>query len=446
MKKFKKSLLLVLSFALVAVVSVTSTLAYLSAQDNEANVFTAGKVDIELVEQQRNADGTALEEFKQGKELLPIVGSAQGAKDEFGLPIAANYVDKIITVENTGKNDAWVRVLVGFPTALDAATADKMPLHWNVGNYFHADGTYTDGSAEVAYNWKAGALPYVVTVEGIEYNVYSFTYKTKLAAGEATVDPAIIGFYLDSRVNYDADLGVYTIDYGNGPEEIKNFDGNVVIPVVAQAVQYDGFETSADAAFEAAFPANADNVKAWLEGTKVTVARPANGAVRPIGYPVSGENAVVDGITVIDGSNAETNLRALYNGEKASDYVKGNLTVKNSYLDGTYAMNVYGDGSGDLIVENTDLRGWVSYSGFKTATFTNVTFGANSNPGIYNVVRPYSTIVFKDCEFNGTEFYFDKLPADATVTFENCTMNGAKIDGLDDIKVTYGTTDAVTIK
>ena len=444
MKKFKKSLLLVLSFALVAVVSVTSTLAYLSAQDNEANVFTAGKVDIELVEQQRNANGTALEEFKQGKELLPLVGSAQGAKDKFGLPTAANFVDKIITVENTGKNDAWVRVLVGFPTALDAATADKMPLHWNVGNYFHADGTYTDGSAEVAYNWKAGALPYVVTVEGIEYNVYSFTYKTKLAAGEATVDPAIIGFYLDSRVNYDADLGVYTIDYGTGPEEIKNFDGNVVIPVVAQAVQYDGFEASADAAFEAAFPANADNVKAWLEGTKVEVAKPANGAVRPAGILAEGANVVINGVTVVDGSDADTNLRALYTGDGKK--ITGNLTVKDSYLDGTYAMNVIGDDTGVLVVENTDLRGWVSYDGFKTATFTNVTFGANSNPGIYNVVRPYSTIVFKDCEFNGTEFYFDMLPAGDTVTFENCTMNGAKIDGLDDIKVTYGTKDVVTIK
>ena len=444
MKKFKKSLLLVLSFALVAVVSVTSTLAYLSAQDNEANVFTAGKVDIELVEQQRNADGTALEEFKQGKELLPLVGSAQGAKDKFGLPKAANYVDKIVTVENTGKNDAWVRVLVGFPTALDAAKEADMKLHWNVGNYFHADGTYTEGSAEVAYNWTAGALPYVVTVEGIEYNVYSFTYNTKLAAGQATVDPAIIGFYLDSRVNYDADLGVYTIDYGTGPEKIENFDGNVVIPVVAQAVQYDGFETSAAAAFEAAFPANADNVKAWLEGTKVEVARPTSGAVRPFGVLAEGKNVVINGVTVIDGSDADTNLRALYTGDGKK--ITGNLTVKDSYLDGTYAMNVIGDDTGVLVVENTDLRGWVSYDGFTTATFTNVTFGANSNPGIYNVVRPYSTIVFKDCEFNGTEFYFDKLPADATVTFENCTMNGAKIDGLDDIKVTYGTTNAVTIK
>ena len=437
MKKFKKSLLLVLSFALVAVVSVTSTLAYLSAQDNEANVFTAGQVDVELIEQQRNADGTALEEFKQGKELLPLVGSAQGAKDKFGLPTAANYVDKIVTVANTGRNDAWVRVLVGFPTALDAATADKMPLHWNIGNYFRADGTYTDGSAEVAYNWKAGALPYVVTVEGIEYNVYSFTYKTKLAAGEATVDPAIVGLYLDSRVNYDADLGEYTIDYGEGPVALEGFDGNVVMPVIAQAVQADGFETS-DAAFEAAFPANADNVKAWLEGTKVEVARPTSGAVRPAGILAGGTNVVINGVTVIDGSDADTNLRALYTGDGKK--IIGNLTVKDSYLDGTYAMNVIGDDTGVLVVENTDLRGWVSYDGFTTATFTNVTFGANSNPGIYNVVRPYSTITFVNCDFDGTEFWFDKLEG-ATVTFENCTMNNKKIESLNDINVVYGTVE-----
>lgn len=434
MKKMKKSLLLVLSFALVAVVSVTSTLAYLSAQDNEVNVFTVGQVDIELVEQQRNSDGTALEEFKQGKELLPLVGSAQGEKDKFGLPTAANYVDKIVTVANTGKNDAWVRILIGFPKSLDADTASAMPLHWNIGNKFHADGTYTEGSTDVDYNWEASALNYTVTVEGIEYNVYSYTYNKVLAAGEATLDPAIIGFYLDSRVNYDADLGVYTIDYGNGPEEIEGFDGNVVIPVVAQAVQYDGFETNANDAFDAAFPQTAENVKNWLEGTKVVVARPETGAVRPAGILV--ETNTISGVTVIDSSDENTNLRALYTGD--GKRINGDLTITDSYLDGTYAMNVIGDGTGVLTVSNTDLRGWVSYDGFTAATFTNVTFGENTNPEIYNTVRPYSQITFVNCDFDGTEFWFDKVKG-ATVTFENCTINGKKIASLDDINVVYGT-------
>lgn len=445
MKKFKKTLLMALSFALVAVVSVASTLAYLSAQDNAASVFTAGQVDIELIEQQRNADRTALEDFKQGKELLPIVGSAQGEKDKFGLPTAANYVDKIVTVKNTGRNDAWVRVLVGFPVALDHADASKMPLHWNIGTYFDAEGNYNGDGVEAPYNWNVDILDYVVEVNGINYNVYSFTYKTTLANGETTPDPAIVGLYLDSRVNYDADLNAYTIDYGNGPEVITNFDGNVVMPVVAQAVQAGGFATGEDA-FEAAFPVNAENVKTWLDGNTVEIAKPEANAVRPAGYVVTGENAVVDGLTVIDGSDANTNLRAIYNGEKASDYVKGNLTIKNSYLDGTYAMNVYGDKTGDLVVIDTALRGWVSYSGFKTATFTNCTFGQNTNPEYYNTIRPYSTITFVNCDFDGTAFWFDMLPADATVTFENCTMNGNVIDSVDDLNIVKTTTNTITIK
>lgn len=438
MKKFKKTLLMVLSFALVAVVSVTSTLAYLSAQDNAANVFTAGQVDVELIEQQRNADGTALEEFQQGKELLPLVGSAQGEKDKFGLPVANNYVDKIVTVKNTGRNDAWVRVLVGIPAALDDTESADVPLHWNLGNRFNAEGKYLENPVSV-YNWDFGVLDEKVTIEEVEYNVYHFTYKTALTSGEETPDPAIIGFYLDSKVNYDADRGVYTF----GDEDIEGFDGNVVIPVVAQAVQAGGFE-SKEAAFEAAFPVNAENVKAWLNGTNVEVARPVTGATRPAGLLVEGADVTVNGVTVIDGSDENTNLRALYTGDGKK--IAGNLTVTDSYLDGTYAMNVIGDDTGVLTVTNTDLRGWVSYDGFTTATFTNVTFGQNTNPGIYNVVRPYSTVTFENCEFNGTAFYFDKLPTDATVTFVNCTMNGELIDSVEDITVTYGDTTAVVIK
>lgn len=441
MKKFKKTLLMALSFALVAVVSVASTLAYLSAQDNAANVFTAGQVDVELIEQQRNADRTALEDFKQGKELLPIVGSAQGEKDNFGLPKAANYVDKIVTVANTGRNDAYVRVLFGFPQVLDADKASEMPLHWNHSVTFDADGNYVEGN-KIDYNWKAEGLAYTIEIEGVVYNVYSYTYKTPLAAGTTTPDPAIVGLYLDSRVNYDADLGKYTIDYGEGPVALEGFDGNVVMPVIAQAVQAGGFANS-DAAFEAAFPVNAENLTKWFNNLGVKVAKPASGAVRPAGYVPSVDDEVVDGITVIDSSDEKTNLRALYNeGTK----ITGDFKVANSYLDGTYAMNVYGDSTGNLTVVNTDLRGWVSYSGFKTATFTNCTFGQNTNPEYYNTIRPYSTITFVNCDFDGTEFWFDMLPAGATVTFENCTMNGNVIDSVDDLNIVQTTTNTITIK
>ncbi|MEI3518617.1 MAG: SipW-dependent-type signal peptide-containing protein [Clostridia bacterium] len=79
--------------ALLVVGIVGASLAYFTDKDKAENTFTVGKVKIGLNEQQRNADGTALKKFIENNEALnPIVGSAQGEKDEFGMPTAKNYV------------------------------------------------------------------------------------------------------------------------------------------------------------------------------------------------------------------------------------------------------------------------------------------------------------------------------------------------------------------
>ena len=162
------------------------------------------------------------------------------------------------------------------------------------------------------------------------------------------------------------------------------------------------------------------------------------------GYdPVEKGTNIVDGLTVIDNSAETANLRALYT---KGGKVEGDFTVANSYLDGTYAMNVIGNDTGVLTVSNTALRGWVSYDGFKSAIFSNTTFGPNSNPEIYNAVRPYSTVTFTNCDFDGTEFWLDKVPAGEVVTFENCTMNGEVIDSVADLTITYGESTNVVIK
>lgn len=102
----------------------------------------------------------------------------------------------------------------------------------------------------------------------------------------------------------------------------------------------------------------------------------------------------------------------------------------NSSLDGTYAMNLYAvDGSGaKLIVNNTELKGWVSYTGFASAEFTNCTFDENTNPEYYKTIRPYDTSVFTNCDFAADySFKFDMLGAEDTITFENCTIGGVAI-------------------
>ena len=69
MKKKLLSLCLVLALALTA---IGGTLAYFTDTDTKDNVFTVGGVKIQLIEQQRNADSTALEDFKDRRKLLEV--------------------------------------------------------------------------------------------------------------------------------------------------------------------------------------------------------------------------------------------------------------------------------------------------------------------------------------------------------------------------------------
>lgn len=253
----KKILVLALTVSMVAILAIGGSLAYFTDTDNEVNTFTVGGVQIDLIEQQRgtkdDSEEKVLVPFEDNKTLMPIVGSAQGEKevvDGVELPTAENYVDKIISIKNTGKSDAYVRVFVAVPTALQNGQTPNAPrydvLHWNFNGDSCAEGEWTD---EIVV-----ANPTVIN--GIEYKIYSRTYTTALAKDEVTATPAYIGFYLDKTVDMNAD-GEYTVDWGQGPV-IINYDlgDGVDIPVFAQAVQAAGFD-SAEAAFAASgLPSN----------------------------------------------------------------------------------------------------------------------------------------------------------------------------------------------
>ena len=249
----KKIVALCLCVALAVVAIGGATLAYFTDTDEATNTFTAGGVEIALIEQQRNADSSALEPFENNKNLMPIVGSAQGEQETVGgvkLPTAKNYVDKIMTIKNTGKSDAYVRIFVAVPTALQNGQTPNAPrydvLHWNFNGDTCSNGQWTD---EIVV-----ANPTIIN--NVEYKIYSRTYTTALKANEVTATPAYIGFYLDKTVDMNAD-GAYTVDWGKGPEVI-NYDlsKGVEIPVFAQAIQADGFD-SAEAAFAASgLPSN----------------------------------------------------------------------------------------------------------------------------------------------------------------------------------------------
>ena len=258
MKKKVVTLCLVLALAAIAIAG--GTIAYFNDTDNATNVFTAGGVKVQLNEQQRDGNG-GLEAFEKNQVLMPIVGSAQGEKDDFGQPVAENYIDKMVTVTNTGASDAWVRAYFAIPSALDdgfeeSFNASMNILHFNFGN---KDGVSTYNNQ---WLWGSVAKPnhggwnyFETTIDSVSYNVYFADYYQKLAAG-ATTEQFVSGLYLDKSFNQD-DQGKY---YAFGKEVDLNgllVEGELTVkcPVYVVAVQAAGFD-SVDAAVTGAFGAN----------------------------------------------------------------------------------------------------------------------------------------------------------------------------------------------
>lgn len=260
----KKKTILVAAIAvmLVAALVVGGTLAYFTDKDNATNTFTVGNVDIQLIEQQRklDADGnktTELEAFKQNQHLYPIVGSAQGEKDALGMPTAKNYVDKMVTIQNTGSEKAYIRAYFAIPSALDDGyetfNAGLNVLHFNFGNKVAENGAITSTEGK-EWQWTHGSKwnYFETTIDGIQYNVYYADYYKALDA-HATTEQLLQGVYLDKtfdmKDNVPSAFGKeFAVD--NGWDWSK-----VSCPVFAVAVQAEGFG-SASEAMDAAFGAN----------------------------------------------------------------------------------------------------------------------------------------------------------------------------------------------
>ena len=254
----KKLTAVALVVCMLAIMLVGASLAYFTDTDEATNTFTAGGVKIDLIEQERNGqDG--LQEFTQNQVLMPIVGSAQGEKDALGQPVAKNYVDKMVTIKNTGKSDAYIRAYFAIPSALDDGyetfNAGLNTLHFNFGNVFNEDGILvsTEGNQ---WSWTHDNKwnYFETTIDNVAYNVYFADYYQALGAGDTT-EQFISGLYLDK--SFDQQDGVYyafnkKIDLSG---LMVQDELTIKCPVKAVAVQADGFASVADAV-NAAFGAN----------------------------------------------------------------------------------------------------------------------------------------------------------------------------------------------
>jgi len=228
-----KIIAIVTVVALIAVAVIGGTLAYFTDTDKATNAFTAGNVDITLHE--ANTEGAQDEEYQTWLEdqvLYP------GSK-------TTNNLAKIVTVENTGKSEAYVRVHIAIPQILDNGDpefdAGKNVLHFNADADSYTDGLWNWGKkVTIGRNNFVGSGDnwnfYEATIDGIAYNVYVVTYETILDAEATTAKAAMTQVYLDSKVT-NADV-----------ESINEVLGeNWKILVVAEGCQTAGFDNAFDA-------------------------------------------------------------------------------------------------------------------------------------------------------------------------------------------------------
>ena len=249
----KKLTLVVTCIVLVVAMVIGGTLAYFTDKDDATNTFAVGNVKIDLIEQQRGANG--LVPFEQGKKLYPIVGSAQGAKDALGMPTAKNYVDKMVTIQNTGSEKAYIRAYFAIPSALDDGyetfNAGMNVLHFNFGNKVVNGAISSTEGVEWIWTHDSKWNYFETEIDGIKYNVYYADYYQAVDAG-ATTEQLVQGVYLDKT--FDMKDGK-PMAFGKEFAVDAGWDwSNVSCPVFAIACQAEGFD-NATAAMEAAFGA-----------------------------------------------------------------------------------------------------------------------------------------------------------------------------------------------
>ena len=245
--KLNRKLMLVLAVVLSVAMAVGGTLAYLQDTDEDVNVMTLGKVDIEQIELERieqDDDKTGddnLKYFEKDKPLYPYVGDlawsetaqewAFGGSSYLFTDEVKNVQDKFVFVQNVGKSDAYVRTWFAFEQG-DLSEAEFEEL---IGQNINED------------HWEWRTIASNVEIDGGKYLIKLATYLGNagdekdvhadgvLPAGETT-RPSLLQIYLDSSAGND---DVVALD--------SNGDGKYNILVLSQAMQAAGFEDAKQA-------------------------------------------------------------------------------------------------------------------------------------------------------------------------------------------------------
>ena len=474
MKKtlLKNIALVLISSMLTATLVVGGTVAYLQDTDSDVNVMTVGNVYIEQHEYERatNADGSfktdtfdgvtsyVLKDFTQGKPLYPATElDADGNPYNYGAGgwdsttvrmsqvdsyggmqvfTSENAQDKFVTVENTGKSDAYVRTLVAFELG-DVAYTDFEKI-------IMTSTRSTTDNTNLDQPWYKKDIG-VIKIDGNNYVLIEFIYHGAqlsssirhengvLPAGDTTY-PSLCQVYMKATATNE---DVEKID-GNG-------NGTYDILVVSQAVQVAGF-ADAETALNAGFGDITTTNHPWV-GVTVT---------NEIGITDAGTYSLTGDVYTIDSAYFHTQKvtdDVTINGNGAT--VEGIATSADAFQweGGTIpAMSaIFSSDNGSKVTVNdlkfTGTMSAIMLGHYQNATYNNYNTELNNvdvigtevvsfSGGVSPAVCVYGTAVINNCNIYGTTL--SPLDTDpmwpvydlVAVNYTDVTVNDSKIGSL----------------
>ena len=251
MSKIKKVLLIGTAYVLVAAIAIGGTIAYLTSTDSDVNVMTLGEVSIIQHEMQR-AEGVAhnageagkgngvktgaLVPFVQNQKLYPAtytdntaytaeqndlfywgdyVYSGTAGNGLWNDNKLSNVLDKMVFVENNGKNDCYFRTYIAF----------ECPVGMEYSQGYDKEFMMNINGSSTCYKWEN--LGYY-TVEGTRYLVMEATYLKVLKPGD-TSHPSLLQVVMTHNATN---------------EDMELLGDTYEIIVKSQAVQVAGFDNA----------------------------------------------------------------------------------------------------------------------------------------------------------------------------------------------------------
>ena len=440
--KLKRTIALCLTLAICASLAIGGTMAYLQDTDHDVNVMTVGSVYIDQREYSRGENG--LVDYQAPGAMMPAVYAEDVPGEENGFWTNVNgAIDKIVTVQNTGRSEAYVRTLIAVPAHTMENGERAIMMNFN------------DEEGHWNYHFNDDDRPYPIDLHGKMYEVFVIEYNEPLGRDNETV-PSLMQVMM-SKYATNKDV-----------EELLGDGEQTEIYVLSQAVQTAGFANMEDA-FVSAFQ-NGDGlhegmIQEWFMSLETGNNSIDVSSIDELQAILQQEEGIFDvnlllgddvvGVVSLSGKMENVTLvgsegtNLILNIEAEAEL--NSVTLRNikfvDYTETSKSAVTIASGAqvNDLVFEscvidgNTTTKATYGVKGGKDCKsniiFVETTF-ANVGYPVYGYGGEYGMLVFQSCHFENTVSwaYMNQGTAPDEVlfdccTFVNCSKGIAKCNG-----------------